>query len=169
MKAKRTAKSIQPIPISAETSRLYVTSHGSSPTNGCWSRQANLQIQDTGYEVMVVCRFCRSPHKRQKIRIAASPNQGYKVAAWRRCFFFVIRRWKRTKPKAKRPKTRAYSLGSAMILLTSGWPTTNHGLLPPATKLRRLGGVVSFGGGDERRQNLAQRGQRQGRIPPAQG
>ena len=43
MKAMRTAKSIQPIPISAETSRLQVTGHGSSPTNGCW-RQENLQI-----------------------------------------------------------------------------------------------------------------------------
>ena len=40
-------------------------------------------------------------------------KHAYEVADWRR--FFFCQRWKKTKPSANKPNTRAYSSGSGMI------------------------------------------------------
>ncbi len=115
MKAKRTANSIQPIPISAATSQLYVTSRGSPQIPGCWRRQENLQI--TRYRLRSYGGLSLLSLAAQTAKKSASPNQVYEVAVcWRRFFFWKWRR-KRTKPKANKPKTRAYSSGSGMTWL----------------------------------------------------
>ena len=80
----------------------------------------------------------RNPDKDDSIihkSLCPPPNRGYEVVAvCRHCCFLWRRRWMMTKARAKRPKMRAYSLGSGTI--------KDEGALETTTRKPKLVGLL---------------------------